>query len=66
MELYTASGEKTEMGGYDGKNGVRCVRISPDGKHLASGDREGNIRYVIALGNVESKQIYRVLCSLFI
>lgn len=29
---------------YDGKNGVRCLRISPDGQHLASGDRSGNIR----------------------
>lgn len=29
---------------YDGKNGVRCLRISPDGRHLASGDRSGNIR----------------------
>ncbi|KAH9375919.1 hypothetical protein HPB48_012559 [Haemaphysalis longicornis] len=29
---------------YDGKNGVRCLCISPDGKHLASGDRTGNIR----------------------
>lgn len=29
---------------YDGKNGVRCLRISPDGNHLASGDRSGNIR----------------------
>ncbi|XP_065561078.1 mitogen-activated protein kinase-binding protein 1-like isoform X4 [Artemia franciscana] len=28
----------------DGKNGVRCIRISPDGRHLASGDRSGNIR----------------------
>ncbi|CAN8009058.1 unnamed protein product [Ixodes pacificus] len=29
---------------YDGKNGVRCLRVSPDGRHLASGDRSGNIR----------------------
>lgn len=29
---------------YDGKNGVRSLRISPDGNHLASGDRAGNIR----------------------
>ena len=29
---------------YDGKNGVRSIRVSPDGKHLASGDRTGNIR----------------------
>lgn len=40
-----AEGDKPDGTGYDGKNGVRCVRISPDGKHLASGDREGNIRY---------------------
>ena len=26
------------------RNGVRCIRISPDGRHLASGDRAGNIR----------------------
>jgi len=31
-------------GSYDQKNGVRCVSISPDGEHLASGDRAGNIR----------------------
>ncbi|KAH8027684.1 hypothetical protein HPB51_007234 [Rhipicephalus microplus] len=29
---------------YDGKNGVRCLCISPNGKQLASGDRTGNIR----------------------
>jgi 6-phosphogluconolactonase (cycloisomerase 2 family) len=36
--------EKTDSS-YDGRNGVRSIRISPDGKHLASGDRAGNIRY---------------------
>ena len=29
---------------YHQRNGVRCIRISPDGRHLASGDRAGNIR----------------------
>ena len=29
---------------YDNRNGVRCVRVGLDGKHLASGDRAGNIR----------------------
>ncbi|ALC37999.1 CG7337 [Drosophila busckii] len=29
---------------YDGRNGVRCIKISPELQHLASGDRCGNIR----------------------
>ncbi|XP_037957302.1 mitogen-activated protein kinase-binding protein 1 isoform X2 [Teleopsis dalmanni] len=29
---------------YDGRNGVRCIKISPELQHLASGDRSGNIR----------------------
>lgn len=29
---------------YDGRNGVRCIKISPDRNHLATGDRSGNIR----------------------
>ncbi|CAH0549034.1 unnamed protein product, partial [Brassicogethes aeneus] len=41
----TTNNEKTqESSSYDGRNGVRCIRISPDGKSLASGDRSGNIR----------------------
>ena len=45
LELSGAgSAEKTDSS-YDGRNGVRSIRISPDGKHLASGDRAGNIRY---------------------
>ncbi|CAG5136024.1 unnamed protein product, partial [Candidula unifasciata] len=35
--------DKTDTS-YDGKNGVRSIRVSPDGAHLASGDRQGNIR----------------------
>lgn len=41
------AGERADSGAaYDGKNGVRSLRVSPDGKHLASGDRAGNIRQV--------------------
>lgn len=29
---------------YDGRNGVRCIKINPERSHLASGDRSGNIR----------------------
>lgn len=29
---------------YDGRNGVRCIKISPERHHLATGDRSGNIR----------------------
>lgn len=29
---------------YDGRNGVRCIKISPERNHLATGDRSGNIR----------------------
>ena len=37
------SSDKTDTT-YDGKNGVRSLKLSPDGRHLASGDRSGNIR----------------------
>ncbi|KAE9544023.1 hypothetical protein AGLY_001712 [Aphis glycines] len=36
--------DKNDSSSYDGRNGVRAIRISPDGVHLASGDRSGNIR----------------------
>uniref|UniRef100_A0A2M4CRT5 Putative mitogen-activated protein n=1 Tax=Anopheles darlingi TaxID=43151 RepID=A0A2M4CRT5_ANODA len=29
---------------YDGRNGVRCIKIAPDSRQLATGDRSGNIR----------------------
>eukprot|EP00092_Neocalanus_flemingeri_P017101 GFUD01018496.1.p1 GENE.GFUD01018496.1~~GFUD01018496.1.p1 ORF type:complete len:1358 (+),score=414.33 GFUD01018496.1:48-4121(+) len=41
----------------DQKNGVRCLSISPDGEHLASGDRSGNIR-------VHSLQSMKELCRI--
>lgn len=38
----SGSSEKVDAN-YDGKNGVRCMKISHDGTHLACGDRSGNI-----------------------
>ena len=35
--------DKTDTN-YDDKNGIRSIRVSPDGQHLASGDRQGNVR----------------------
>lgn len=42
-DLNTEKNEKDDST-FDGKNGVRCIRVSPDGRHLACGDRLGNIR----------------------
>ena len=39
-----AGGGKSDKNEANEKNGIRSVRVSPDGKHLASGDRTGNIR----------------------
>ncbi|XP_037904437.1 mitogen-activated protein kinase-binding protein 1 isoform X7 [Hermetia illucens] len=36
------STEKTSS--YDGRNGVRCIKINSEKNHLATGDRSGNIR----------------------
>ena len=42
--MCTAGGTDKTDNSYDGKNGVRSIRVSPDGGDLASGDRQGNIR----------------------
>lgn len=42
-DVNSNSNEKNDAT-FDGKNGVRSIKISPNGKHLASGDRSGNIR----------------------
>lgn len=39
--------DKGEGAGHlDAKSGVRVMQVSPDGEHLASGDRAGNLRQV--------------------
>jgi len=70
LELSGAGSADKNDSSYDGRNGVRSIRISPDGKHLASGDRAGNIRYACeSLGsyaNGGNDMIYwlsLVLCS---
>ncbi|KAH8377086.1 hypothetical protein KR093_003400, partial [Drosophila rubida] len=44
--------DKAGNSSYDGRNGVRCIKISPELQHLASGDRCGNIR-VYSLQNLK-------------
>ncbi|XP_076590644.1 WD repeat-containing protein 62 isoform X3 [Chaetodon auriga] len=39
-----AEGERGESAGADGKAGIRVLAVSPDGQHLAAGDRCGNLR----------------------
>lgn len=43
-QYLKAEAEKAEGGGQDGKSGIRVLGISPDGQHLAAGDRSGNLR----------------------
>ena len=35
-----------DAAGADGKSGVRVLGVSPDGCHIAAGDRNGNLRCV--------------------
>lgn len=39
LDLAAAGSTEKSDASYDGRNGVRSIRIGPDGKHLASGDR---------------------------
>ena len=36
--------EQSGVNLFDMVDSIRCIRISPDGNHLASGDEVGNIR----------------------
>ncbi|XP_011303642.1 mitogen-activated protein kinase-binding protein 1 isoform X2 [Fopius arisanus] len=44
LDLAAAGTADKSDSSYDSRNGVRSIRISPDGGQLASGDRSGNIR----------------------
>ncbi|XP_052390682.1 mitogen-activated protein kinase-binding protein 1 isoform X2 [Carassius gibelio] len=39
-----AGSEKAEGWSGDGRSGIRTICVSPDGRHLASGDRKGTLR----------------------
>ena len=43
--------------------GVRCLRISPDGQALATGDRSGNVRFVFE--NSQLSCVHRPLSNPF-
>ncbi|KAM7350862.1 WD repeat domain 62 isoform 5-T15 [Cochliomyia hominivorax] len=44
LEIVSDKSAPITNSSYDGRNGVRCIKISPELQHLASGDRSGNIR----------------------
>ena len=46
--------------------GVRCLRISPDGQTLATGDRSGNIRFVFKSHDCTTFQPYFSLVQKFL
>lgn len=41
----SVSTEKTDGQTAETRTGIRTICVSPDGKHLASGDRNGMLRY---------------------
>lgn len=43
-DMQHLQGDRPEAAGADGKAGVRVLAVSPDGQHLAVGDRCGNLR----------------------
>ncbi|KAA0702267.1 WD repeat-containing protein 62 [Triplophysa tibetana] len=43
-QYLKAEAESAEGTNQDGKSGIRVLEISPDGQHLAAGDRSGNLR----------------------
>ncbi|EMP27075.1 WD repeat-containing protein 62 [Chelonia mydas] len=53
LQDSTSVPDRNENAGYlDVKAGVRVMQVSPDGQHLASGDRGGNLRQVLSYHQV--------------
>ncbi|TMW47455.1 hypothetical protein DOY81_007466 [Sarcophaga bullata] len=52
LEIVNDKSTPAPTSSYDGRNGVRCIKISPELQHLASGDRSGNIR-IYNLNNIK-------------
>lgn len=50
MDNPILSTEKSSS--YDGRNGVRCIKVNASNGHLATGDRSGNIR-IFHLNNLK-------------
>ncbi|KAK5638850.1 hypothetical protein RI129_013145 [Pyrocoelia pectoralis] len=57
ISTNSTGNDKQQDTSYDGRNGVRAIRLSPDGKQLASGDRAGNIRILETKGMTEDCKI---------
>lgn len=47
MNLFTAIKNMRDSTNDSRNTGARCLRVSPDGQTLATGDRSGNVRFVI-------------------
>ena len=46
MNLFTAIKNMRDSTNDSRNTGARCLRVSPDGQTLATGDRSGNVRFV--------------------
>ena len=46
LNLFTAIKNMRDSTSDSRNTGARCLRVSPDGQTLATGDRSGNVRFV--------------------
>ncbi len=61
--VFAAGGADKTDTQYDVKNGIRSLRVSPDGMHLATGDKLGNVRLVSTLILLDQKDQWREGCN---